>query len=392
MSASRLSSDLALTTSLLIADREPGDDTSMSPPLDQSVNYRVRDIDHLKDVAVPMGDRYYTRRGNPTSSRLARVLAQLEGAESGIITASGMGALSTAILALVRSGDHVIGQRHHYSGTTRLLERVLPSFGIETTRVDPCSVEAFTEAIRPNTKLIVLETPVNPLMQITDLRAVCTLAKAHGILTLCDSTFATPVNQRPIALGVDVVMHSVTKYIGGHHDLLAGALLGARTVIERIWDMSLAMGAIGAPFNSWLALRGIRTLALRMEQHNTNAQALAEFLEAHASVARVFYPGLASHPQHDLATSQMSGFGGLLTFELAGGYAAAASFLKKLRLVSIAGSLGGVSSTATQPAALFGEQLSPEAMEQQGITCGMIRFAAGIENPHDLLGDVAQAL
>ena len=380
------------TTRVLNADHDPADGNSVSPPLHQSVNFSARDMAHLNEIAVPQGDRYYTRRGNPTSSRLARAICELEGAESGLITASGMGAISTAILSLVGAGNHVIGQRNHYVGITELLEKILPSFAIETTRVDQRSVQAFANAIRPNTKLIILETPVNPLMHITDLPAVASLARSRGITTLCDSTFATPLNQQPIALGCDIVMHSVTKYIGGHHDLLAGALVGTNALIQRIWDRSLTLGAIGAPFNSWLGLRGIRTLELRMERHNKNGLALAEFLEAHAAVAKVFYPGLASHPQHELAKRQMSGFGGLLTFELKGGHDAAVSFIGKLQLVSFASSLGGVSSVAVQPAALFGEQLSKEVVEEQGITPGLVRFAAGIENTADLLADVQQAL
>lgn len=297
------------------------------------------------------------------------------------------------MLALVRAGDHVVGQQSHYIGITQLLDTLLPSYGIETTRVDQRSVEAFEAALRPNTKLIVLETPVNPLMRITDLAAVCKLARARGITTLCDSTFATPVNQRPISLGVDLVMHGVTKYVGGHHDLLAGALIGRQSLVERIWDMSLTLGAIGAPFNSWLALRGIRTLELRVNQHNANGQAVAEMLEKHPAVAKVFYPGLRSHPQHRLAKVQMTGFGGLLTFELRGGSTAAKAFIEKLRLSYRAQAASeGVSSTVVQPAALFGEQLSQEVVEQQGITPGLIRLACGIENTRDLLADVQQAL
>jgi len=376
---------LGATTRLLNADYDPADDTSVSPPLHQSVNFSARDAAHLHEIAVPLGDRYYTRRGNPTSSRLARVICELEGAQSGLITASGMGAISTAVLSLVRAGDHVIGQRNHYVGITEILDKILPSFGVETTRVDQRSVEEFASAIKPNTKLIILETPVNPLMHITDLRAVASLARRRGITTLCDSTFATPINQQPMACGCDLVMHSVTKYLGGHHDLLAGALVGTREIIERIWDRSLTLGAIGAPFNSWLALRGIRTLELRIKQHNDNGQALAQFLESHSAVGKVFYPGLPSHPQYALAKSQMSGFGGLLTFELKGGHEAAVAFISKLKWVSLASSLGGVSSVAIQPAALFGEQLSQEVIDQQGIT-------PGIENTTDLLADVQQAL
>lgn len=382
----------SFTTRLLNADRDLEEGTSVSPPLHQSVNYLIKDVKHLEEISVPMGDRYYTRRGNPTSSRLAKVIADLEGADTGIITSSGMGAMSTAVLSLVKAGDHVIGQSSHYIGSNQILDTFLPKFGVETTRVDQRSVEAFKNAIRPNTKLIMLETPVNPMMYVTDLRAVTQLARQHGITTICDNTFATPLNQQPIALGVDLVMHSVTKYIGGHHDLLGGAIVGRRDLVEQVWDGSLTLGAISAPFNSWLALRGIRTLELRMQRHNTNGQALAEMLSTHPAVEQVFYPGLSSHPQHALARSQMAGFGGMMTFDLKGGREAGLAFMGKLRLVGFHSSLGGITSNAIQPAALFGEQLPPEVVAQQGITPGLIRLSAGLENTADLLADVKQAL
>lgn len=388
----RLPPQRSLTTRLLTADQPLGDDTSVSPPLHQSVNFRARDVRHLQEISAPMGDRYYARRGNPTSSRLAKVIADLEGAETGLITASGMGAMATAVLSLVQAGDHVIGQSSHYIGSNQLLDVFLPRFGVETVRVDQTSPEDFAKAIRPNTKLIILESPVNPMMHVTDLRLVAALAKRHGIVTLCDNTFATPVNQQPIQLGIDLVMHSVTKYIGGHHDLLAGALVGSKDLIERVWEGSLTLGAIGAPFNAWLGLRGIRTLELRMQRHNTNGQTLAEMLSEHPAVSQVCYPGLPGHPQHALARSQMSGFGGLITFELHGGHDAAVTFIEKLRLVALHSSLGGITSNAIQPAALFGEQLPAEVVARQGITPGLIRLAAGIENTNDLLADVRQAL
>lgn len=382
----------SLGTRLLTADRDLEDGTSVSPPIYQTAPFHIRSEEHLAEISVPMGDRSYARRGNPTSSRLVKVIADLEGAETGLLTGSGMGAISTAVLSLVKAGDHVIGQSAHYIGSNHILDTLLPSFGIETTRVDQRSPEAFEAAIRPNTKLIMLETPVNPMMYLTDLRRVGQLARMHGITTLCDNTFASPLNQRPIELGIDLVMHSVTKYIGGHHDLLGGALVGRRDLIEKIWNGSLTLGAIAAPFNAWLALRGIRTLELRMQRHNANGQALAELLASHPAVKSVSYPGLPTHPQHELARSQMTGFGGLLTFDLAGGRDAGIAFIKRLRLVSFHSSLGGITSNAIQPAAMFGEQLPAEVVAKQGITPGMIRISAGIENTKDLVRDVSKAL
>ncbi len=381
-----------LATQLLYGDRDFDGDTGVSPPIEQSLNYRITEEVGFEDMSVPLGHRLYARRGNPNNARLISLLAQAEGAESGMIFASGMAAISTSMLALLRAGDHVVTQRSHYIGTSEMANKVLPSYGIETTCVDQTSVAAFEQAIRPNTKLIVMETPVNPLMHITDLAAVCDLAKQHGIATFCDNTFASPVNQRPAEFGVDLVMHSISKYIGGHHDLLGGALVGSRELVERVWDLSLTLGSVGAPFNSWLALRGLRTLDLRMRRHNANGQAIAEMLQDHPAVQTVYYPGLTSHPQHDLACRQMSGFGGLLTFDLAGGYEAGQRFIQKLRLADNASSLGGVTSVVIQPAALFGGRLPESALKDQGLTPGMIRFASGIEDTDDLLADIAQAL
>ncbi len=382
----------AWTTRLLNADNDLAEDLSVSPPLHQSVNYAVLSEEHLDEISGPLGSHYYTRRGNPTGARLAKVIADLEGAETGMVFASGMGAIATTLMAFLKSGDHVVGQKNHYIGITEMIDRILPDYGVEQTRVDQRSVDAFAAAIRPNTKLIVLESPSNPLMHVTDLRAVCDIARARGIVTLCDNTFATPVNQRPIEFGVDIVMHSVTKYIGGHHDLLAGCIVSSRPLVEKVWNLSMVTGAIAAPFNSWLALRGIRTLELRVRQQNRNALAIAERLEHHPAVLKVFYPGLPTHAQHRLAAEQMSGFGGLLTFDLKGGYGAGQSFIQKLRLARHASSLGGVSSTLVQPATLFGGRLPSKLVEEQGITPGLIRFAAGIENTEDLVADIEQAL
>lgn len=382
----------AWTTRLLNADRDMAEDLGVSPPLYQSANFSVLSEEHLDEISEPLGSHYYTRRGNPTSARLVKIIADLEGAETGMAFASGMGAIATTLMAFLKAGDHVVGQNNHYIGITEMIDRILPEYGVESTRVDQRSAAAFEAAIRPNTRMIVLESPSNPLMHITDLKAVCDIARARGIITLCDNTFATPINQRPIESGVDIVMHSVTKYIGGHHDLLAGCIVSSQPLVEKVWNLSMVTGAIAAPFNSWLALRGIRTLELRVLQQNRNALAIAQRLETHPAVKQVFYPGLPSHAQHALAVKQMSGFGGLLTFDLKGGYDAGQSFMKKLRLARHASSLGGVSSTLVQPATLFGGRLPSKLMEEQGITSGLIRFAVGIENTEDLVADIEQAL
>jgi len=393
MSEHRSRRNLSATTLLLNADRGLSDEASVSPPLHQSSVGSASDADHFYDLAAtPMNDEFYARYGNPTSSRLAKVIAELEGGEAGMMFSSGVGAISTALMALTKGGDHIVAQNSHYMGTTELVTNVLAKFGVEYTTVDQTSVEAFEAAIRPNTAMIMLETPVNPTLHITDLQAVCDIAKNRGITTFCDNTFATPINQRPMEFGVDIVMHSATKYIGGHHDLLAGNLTSSRELIEKIWDMSINTGAICAAFNAWLALRGIRTMELRVGRQNANALGVAEFLETHSAIANVYFPGLKSHPQHDLAARQMSDFGGLLTFDLKGGYEAGTAFIKGLEFVQNAGSLGGVFSVVIQPAVMFGGRLSPEEVKQQGITPGLIRFACGIENTPDLIADIDQAL
>lgn len=367
-------------------------DPAVSPALHQSLNYRIESAEHYEEIAVPLSPNLYARRGNPNNQRLAHLLAKAEGAEEGMIFASGMAAISATMMSHLTAGDHVVVQQSHYIGTCELSKNLLPSLGVTSTFVDQTSVDAFEKALRSNTKLIMLETPSNPLMTLTDLAAVTSLARARGIATCCDNTFSTPFNQRPIEHGVDIVVHSISKYIGGHHDLLGGAVVSSKEIMTRIWEHSIVTGAVGAPFNSWLALRGLRTLELRMARHNANAQALAEMLDRHPKVDQVYYPGLPSHPQHDLAKRQMSGFGGLLTFTLKGGMAAGQSFIKKLQIPEFASSLGGVTSVVIQPAALFGSSLSDDELEAQGLMPGMVRFATGIEPTEALVEDAEQAL
>jgi methionine-gamma-lyase len=383
----------APATRALHSDRDYEGNHGLAPIISQSVTCYADDAaDFAFKAEEPLNDQFYARHGNPTSSRIAHVIADLERAEVGMMFSSGMGAITTAVLSQVAAGDHVIAQTNHYIGTTNLITQILPRFGVEITRVDQTRPEAFAEALRPETRLVIVESPVNPTMQMTDLAAVAAIARAAGARTLCDNTLATPLNQRPIELGIDMVAHSATKYIGGHHDLLAGCLVGPRALLERAWDISMTLGAVSAPMNAWLALRGIRTLSLRVAQHNRNAEALARFLENHPKVERVHYPWLESHPQHELARRQMSAGGGLLSFVLRGGYEAGVTFLRNTKLVQNAGSLGGVDSIAIQPAAMWGGRLPPEVVAEQGIHPGMIRLATGIEDTDDLIDDVEQAL
>jgi cystathionine beta-lyase/cystathionine gamma-synthase len=384
--------DLSPSTASLVVDRAFPEEPGIAADLHQSVAYAYLDRDHKAEMSRPFTGMSYTRRNNPTNARLSKVIAHLERAETGMMFASGVGAIATSLMAFTAAGDHVVAQINQFSETTRLMESVLGKFGVESTRVDQSSPEAFEAALRPNTKVIWIETPSNPLGFITDLKAVAEIAKSHGIVTIADNTLATPINQRPHEFGIDLVVHSVSKYIGGHHDLLAGCITGPRELVEQVWDTSYATGAIGAPFNSWLALRGIRTLELRVIQQNKNGLAIAEYLERHPAVEQVYYPGLTSHPQHELASRQMSGFGGVVTFDLKGGHDAGRRFIARMKIPTYSGGLGGVTSTVLQPAVFFGNRVSADSIDKQGLTAGMVRLCAGIENTQDLLADFAQAL
>lgn len=367
--------------------------SAVSPPIWQTTTFSAEDAEEFAQIAIATKPaEFYTRYGNPNHEMVEATLAALEGGESALVTSSGMGAIFAAVAGILQSGDHLIAQCNHYAGATTLFKEFLPRWGIETTFVDQTRTAEFADAVRPNTKLIYVETPVNPLMQITDLRFVVELAKAHGLTAICDNTFATPINQRPLDLGIDAVVHSATKYIGGHHDVTAGILVGSRELVERVWRFALVAGATLSPFDGWLLLRGLRTLGLRVERHNQNGMALARYLEQHPQVNRVYYPGLESHPQHELAKSQMSGFTGMLSVELRGGYSAADRLISSLRLATRAASLGGFETLVVHPASMWSLQLSAELRAATGITEGLVRISVGLEDETDLLRDFEQAL
>ncbi|NND05046.1 MAG: aminotransferase class I/II-fold pyridoxal phosphate-dependent enzyme [Saprospiraceae bacterium] len=386
--------DLGKSTEALHADRDLELNNDIAPPIFQSVTQFAEDEEaFVRMASEPLDDQFYGRYGNRTASRLSQVIAKLEEAETGLLFGSGMGAISTTVLSLIAKGDHVVAQNNHYIGTTKLLKETLPRFGVEVTMVDQVDIEQFARAIRPNTKIIVLETPVNPLLSLTDLEQISSLAKPRGILTLCDNTFATPILQRPTQFDIDLVLHSVTKYIGGHHDLIAGCVVGSQELIERIWAMQLVLGSSPGAFNAWLALRGVRTLDMRVRKQCKTALALANHLNDHPAISRVYYPAMPTHPQYDLVQKQMQGQGGgLLTFELKGGYEAGVQLLQQLDLVQNAASLGGIDSLAIQPAVMWGGSLPPDVLEEQGISPGMIRLSVGLEDIADLIHDFNRAL
>jgi cystathionine beta-lyase/cystathionine gamma-synthase len=379
----------------LVAHADGGiDDASdVAPPIHQTAPFRATSDDDFAEMSnTPRHPRNYTRDGNPTFTRVESIIAALEGADAALLTSSGMGAMSTSVLSLVGQGDHVIAQKTHYMGTAQLLSTVLPRFGVSVTRVDHTVPAAFANAITRATKLIIVETPANPLLTLTDLAGVAELARSRGIVTLCDSTIATPVNQTPGRFGIDLVVHSATKFLGGHHDLMAGVVVGPRPLVEQIWHCAVVLGPVPDPFAAWLLLRGLRTLPLRIARQNHTALETAKFLEQHPAVARVHYPGLERHPQHDLACRQMpGGFGGLMSFELHGGFAAAQAFIGNMRIPSRAVSFG-FESLATQPAAMWKGSIGEAKATEAGISDGLIRLSIGLEHPLDLIADLDRAL
>ncbi len=380
-------------TLVIHGDAGVDDDGSIAPAIYATSTYRARSAQEFAAMAsAPRHPRYYTRYGNPTHARCEQLIARMENAEAALLLASGMGAMSAAVLSQVTRGDHVVAQTSHYMGTTRLLADLLPRFGVATTLVDQTDSETFARALRPETKLVVVETPSNPTLALTDLAAVAALARARGITTLADNTFASPVNQRPRDFGIDLVVHSATKYLGGHSDLVAGVVVGERDRVEGIWKTAIVLGPTASPFDAWLLLRGLRTLPLRVERQCATALQVAQFLERHPAVDRVYYPGLASHPQHDLAMRQMKRFGGVLSVELKGGYPAAQRLVAGLRLAANAVSLGGVETLAVHAASVWEGSLTPEQIARAGVSPGLVRLAIGLEAPEDLIEDLRQAL
>ena len=335
----------------------------------------------------------YSRTANPTRAALETCLASLDGGRFGLAFASGMAAEDT-LLHLLETGDHVIASDDVYGGTFRLFHRVLERVGLRFTFVDGTRVENIAAALEPRTRLIWLESPTNPLLKLIDIAAVARLAHERQVMVAVDNTFASPYCQRPLALGADVVHYSTTKYLGGHSDVVGGALVTSRADLhERLSFLQNAVGGVPGPFDSWLVLRGLKTLALRMRQHSSNAMEVACFLEQHAQVKRVYYPGLRSHPQHELAKRQMvGGFGGMLSFEVHAGVAAAREVARRTRLFTLAESLGGVESLIELPALMTHASLPEERRAEIGIDAGLIRLSVGIEEAEDLIADLDQAL
>lgn len=335
---------------------------------------------------------FYGRLGNPTQTALEKAVAELEQTEVAYAMASGMAAVSAVILSHLKSGDHLIAPDSMYSTTTLFLQEIEEKFGIETSFVDATDAENYANAVKENTKLFWLETPSNPLLKISDIGAIAEIARSKDVITAIDNTFATPFNQRPAKFGVDLIVHSATKYFGGHSDLTAGLIAGKREFVDRARQtVGKLYGGNIAPPVAWLVLRGIKTLALRMERHNKNASVLANMLSNHPKVEAVFYPGLPAHPNHEIAKRQMKGFGGMISFDV-GSIEAGKKLVNSVEVCTLATSLGGVETIIQHSASMTHATLSPEARRKAGVTDGLIRLSTGIENEADLIADLENAL
>lgn len=346
-----------------------------------------------REVQKPTRGYEYARSGNPTRDALEQRLAALEDARHALVFGSGLATITTLVLTLLKSGDHIVAFDDLYGGTRRLFDRVFQSnFEIEVTYVDARYLDKIELAFQSNTKLVWLETPTNPLLKLCDIAAISKMAHDLGVMVVVDNTFMSPYFQQPLALGADIVVHSTTKFVNGHSDSVGGALmLNDSAIFERLKFNQNAVGAVLAPFDCYLVLRGTKTLAVRMRQHEANARKIADFLQSHSQVRHVIYPGLADHPQHELAKKQMSGFGGMISFEMEGGLAEAEHFLKHIRLFALAESLGGVESLIEHPALMTHASVPPEIRQQIGISDTLIRLSVGIEDVDDLIADLAQA-
>jgi cystathionine beta-lyase/cystathionine gamma-synthase len=362
----------------------------LATPIYQTSTFEVTDMQ--EQVRATPTDRFYTRYGNPTHTVAEDAIAGLEGTDAALLFSSGMAAITTSILSLVKAGDHIVAQRDIYGGATKFLSQWLPKLGIETTFVDTNDIEQHERAIRPNTKLLHIESPTNPTVRVVDLEKIAALARKHGLISTIDSTFATPINCRPAEWGIDLVLHSGTKYFGGHSDLICGIATGRRELIEQIHGTRTTLGCCMDPHAAFLLLRGIKTLAVRVERQNESALRIAEFLSQHPKVARVHYAMLKQHPDYAIAKKYLAGAGCVVSFEVEGSGADACRVAEGLSLFALAPSLGGVDSLVTIPLLTSHAMIAPELRKKMGVTEQMIRLSVGIEHVEDLIGDLEKGL
>lgn len=377
---------MKFATKAIHAGQEPDPSTgAIMTPIFQTATYVQEGLGEHKGFE-------YSRSGNPTRSALEACIAAIEDGKYGLAFASGMAAES-AILSLLSSGDHLVSCDDLYGGSYRIFERVMRRYNIETSYVPAGNVAGYEQAIRPNTKMVWLETPTNPLLRLVDIQAIAEIAHRHNLPVVVDNTFASPYFQQPLQLGADIVVHSTTKYINGHSDVVGGALvLNNEEMYEAIKFYQNAAGGVPSPFDSWLTLRGIKTLAVRMRQHEENARAVATFLAEHPRVEKVYYPGLPSHPDYELAKRQMRGFGGMVSFQFKGTYADVAQIVRRFKVFALAESLGGVESLVCHPASMTHSSIPKDIRESRGLTDTLLRLSVGIEDIEDIIGDLEQAL
>jgi cystathionine beta-lyase/cystathionine gamma-synthase len=362
----------------------------LSAPIYQTSTFEVTDMQ--EQVRATPTDSFYTRYGNPTHTVAENAIARLEGTDAALLFSSGMAAITTSMLALVKAGDHIVAQRDIYGGVTKFLSQWLPKLGVETTFVDTNDIEQHERAIRPNTKLLHIESPTNPTVRVVDLEKIAALARKHGLISTIDSTFATPINCRPAEWGIDLVLHSGTKYFGGHSDLICGIATGRRDLIEQIHGTRTTLGCCMDPHAAFLLLRGIKTMAVRVERQNESALRIAEFLSQHPKVARVHYAMLKEHPDYAIARKYLAGAGCVVSFAVEGSGADACRVAEGLSLFALAPSLGGVDSLVTIPVLTSHAMIAPELRKKMGVTEQLIRLSVGIEHVEDLIGDLEKGL
>ena len=366
---------------------------SITSPIYQTSNFGFPDLSSLKKtLAEPTSGFFYTRLSNPTFEAVEKKLADLMGAQRASVFSSGMAALTTAILSLVSSGDHIVSTYNLYGGTFNFFVNVLCRYGITVELVDTTSPGELAKAIKSNTKILFFESPTNPLLNVIDIAEVAQIGKDRGVRTFIDNTFASSVNQKPLEMGIDLEVQSATKYLGGHSDLLGGVVAGNQELMQKVAGLRYVFGGIPDPHSAWLLMRGIKTLKVRMDAHNQNGMKVACFLQSHPRVERVYYPGLADHPQYEIAKAQMKGFGGMVSFELKDGGNWLEQFLKGLQLFKLGVSLGGVESLVCPPAFTTHRRLSESERIKAGIKNNLVRLSVGIEDAEDLIEDLDQAL
>jgi len=380
------------TKAVRTGERTDPETGAVVTPIYETSVFAFTSTQQLIDAVSEKSSRdVYTRWSNPTITAAEKKIAELEGAADCAVFSSGMAAISTAIISLVSPGDHIVSVRDLYGGTVGLFSDLMSRFGVRTTFIEATNIDEISSTVRSNTKILFLETPTNPTLKLVDLQKAAEVAAKHGAKVLVDNTFASPYNQQPLQFNCHATLHSATKYLAGHNDVTAGAIAGPRELIEPMKKLRRTLGGVLDPHGAWLLLRGMKTLALRMAQHNSNGQQIAEYLENHPNVEKVYYPGLRTHPQHTLAKRQMKGFGGVVSFELKGDLNQTMRFVDNLKLALLGPSLGGAETLVSQPSTASHYFMDPDERRKAGISDSLVRLSLGIEDPEDIISDLAQA-